>query len=126
MSLAEEIAKRKAQERANTARRADPELEARLDKFIAENPALHAYYNAMTKEELIQKFMRARMERENAERVVRRNRELEQWVNENPEIVAKVEAHLKNKAAANHQRPSINVAKTEAIKQEIQAPRMHL
>ena len=41
---------------------------------------------------------------------VRRNRELEQWVNENPEIVAKVEAHLKNEAAANRQRPSINVA----------------
>jgi hypothetical protein len=121
MSLADEIAKRKAQERADAARRADPELEARLDKFIAENPALHEYYNAMTKEELVQRQMRARIGRENAERIVRRNRELEQWVNENPEIVAKVEAHLKNKAAANRQRPSINVAqRAAAIKQTVQ------
>jgi hypothetical protein len=126
MSLADEIAKRKAQERADAARRADPELEARLDKFIAENPALHEYYNAMSKEELVQRQMRARMGRENAERVVRRNRELEQWVNENPEIVAKVEAHLKNKAAANRKRAFIKVAKTEAVKQGVQAPRMHL
>jgi hypothetical protein len=122
MSLADEIAKRKAQERADAARRADPELEARLDKFIAENPALHEYYNAMTKEELVQGQMRVRMERENAERVVRRNRELEQWVNENPEIVAKVEAHIKNKAAENRKRPSINAARTEAVKQGIRSP----
>jgi hypothetical protein len=120
MSLADQIAKRKAQERADAARRADPELEARLDKFIAENPALHEYYNAMTKEELIQKFMRARMARENTEMVVRRNRELEQWVNENPEIVAKVEAHIKNKAAEIRERPSINVAqRAAAIKQTV-------
>jgi hypothetical protein len=117
MSLAEEIAKRKAQERTDAARRADPELEARLDKFIAENPALIEHYNAMSKEELVQKQMLARMGREHAAMVVCRNRELEQWVKENPEIVAKVQARFKNEAAANRERPSINVARTEAVKQ---------
>lgn len=126
MSLAEEIAKRKAQERTDVARRADPELEARLDKFIAENPTLLEYYNAMSKEELVQKQMLARMGREHAEMVVRRSHELEQWVKENPEIVAKVEVHLKNEAVANRQRPAINVAKTETVKQGMHAPRMHL
>jgi hypothetical protein len=126
MSLADEIAKRKAQERADAARRANPEREARLDKFIAENPALHDYYNSMSKEELVQRQMRARMAQENTEMVARRNRELEQWVNENPEIVAKVEAHLKNKAAANRERPSIKIAKTELVKQGMQGSRMHL
>jgi hypothetical protein len=106
--------------------RCAPELQARLDKFIAENLALHDYYNSMSKEELVQRQMRAKMQRENAERVIRRNRELEQWVNENPEIVAKVEAHLKNKAAENRERPSIKIAKTEAVKQGMRAPRMHL
>jgi hypothetical protein len=121
MSLAEEIAKRKTQERTDAARRADPELEARLDKFIAENPALIEHYNAMSKEELVQKQMLARMGREHAEMVVHRNRELEQWINENPEIVAKVEAHLKNEAAANREHPSINVAqRAAAIKQTVQ------
>jgi hypothetical protein len=120
MSLAEEIAKRKAQERAEAARRADPELEARLDKFIAENPALYEHYNAMSKEELVQKQMLARMGREHAEMVVCRNRELEQWFKENPEVVAKVEAHLKNEAAANRERTSINVAqRAAAIKQTV-------
>jgi hypothetical protein len=116
MSLAEEIAKIKAQERAEAARRADPELEARLDKFIAENPTLLEHYNAMSKEQLVQKQMLARMGREHAEMVVRRNREMEQWVSENPEIVAKVEARFKNEAAANRERPSINVVRTEAVR----------
>jgi hypothetical protein len=122
MSLAEEIAKRKAQERADAARRADPELEARLDKFIAENPALHKHYNAMSKEELVQGQMRARMAQENAEMVVCRNRELEQWFKENPEVVAKVEARFKNEAAANRERAFINVVKTEAVKQGVRSP----
>jgi hypothetical protein len=126
MSLAEEIAKRKAQERTDVARRADPELEARLDKFIAENPTLLEYYNAMSKEELVQSQMRVRMAQENTEMVVRRDRVLEQWVKENPEIVAKVEARFKNEAAANRERQSINVAKTETVKQGMRAPRMHL
>ena len=118
MSLAEEVAKRKAQERADAARRADPELEARLDKFIAENPTLLEHYNAMSKEELVQRQMRTRMAQENAEMVVRRNRELEQWIKENPEIVAKVEARFKNVAAEKRERPAINVAqRAAAIKQ---------
>jgi hypothetical protein len=120
MSLADEIAKRKAHERADAARRDDPEREARLDKFIAENPALHEYYNAMTKEELIEKFMRARMAQENAEMVVRRNRQLEQWVNENPEIVAKVEARLKILANDNRQRATVKIAET--LKQGLRSP----
>ncbi len=126
MSLAEQIAKRKAQERADAARRADPELEARLDKFIAENPTLLEHYNAMSKEELVQRQMRARMARENAEMVVRRNRELEQWVNENPEIVAKVEARFKNEAVANRERQSIKVAKAEAERQGMRSPGIRL
>ncbi|HTQ29629.1 MAG TPA: hypothetical protein VMI53_00325 [Opitutaceae bacterium] len=126
MSLADEVAKRKAQERADAAHRSNPELQARLDKFIAENPALYAHYNAMSKEELVQRQMRAKMQRENAEMVVRRNRELEQWVNENPEIVAKVEAHIKNKAAENRERPSIKIAKTKLVKQGMQGSRIHL
>ena len=118
MSLAEEVAKRKTQQRADAARRADPELEARLDKFIAENPTLLEHYNAMSKEELVQRQMRTRMAQENAEMVVRRNRELEQWIKENPEIVAKVEARFKNVAAENRERPAINVAqRAAAIKQ---------
>jgi hypothetical protein len=122
MSLADEVAKRKARERADGARRANPELEARLDQFIAKNPVLHERYNAMSKDELVRKLMLARMER--AEVTVRRNRELEQWVNENPDIVAKVEQRLRNLADENRHRAAVKIARTETVNQGIRPPRM--
>jgi hypothetical protein len=97
MSLADEITKRKARERADAARRANPELEAKLDRFIAENPQLYQYFRAMTKEELTRDLMAEKMER--AEAAAARNRELEPWVKEHPEIVARVKQRIR--AAAN-------------------------
>ena len=93
MSLADEITQRQAQERADAARRADPELEASRVRLIAENPMLREYYNAMSKEELTAEI--ALMKREHAEMVLCRNREVEQWVKENPEIIAKIAQRLK-------------------------------
>lgn len=113
MSLADEIAKRKAQERADASRRANPELEARLDQFIAKNPVLQERYNAMSKEELVRRLMFMKMER--AEVAVRRNRELEQWVSENPDIAAKVEQRLRNLAGENRHRAAVKIAKTETF-----------
>lgn len=105
MSLAEQIAKRKAEERAAAERRANPELEASLDRFIAENSEIHQRLCAMPKEELVQKLMAEEMGR--AETVARRNRELEPWVRENPEIVAKVEERIKIVSAKSEKRASI-------------------
>jgi hypothetical protein len=121
MSLADEVAKRKARERADAARRANPELEARLDQFIAKNPVLRERFSAISKEKLVRELMLARMER--AEVTVRRNRELEQWVNENPDIVAKVEERLKNLAGENRCRAAVKIAKTEPVNRSIRAPR---
>jgi hypothetical protein len=104
MSLADEIAQRKAQERADAARRADQELEAKLDRFIAENPRLREHGNAMSKDELIRKLMLAKMER--AEMRTLRNHELEQWVRENPDIRAKIVQRLKKRVAGNRTLPS--------------------
>jgi hypothetical protein len=97
MSLADEITQRKAQERADAARRADPELEASRVRLIAENPMLREYYNAMSKEELTAELVLAK--REHAEMVLCRNREVEQWVKENPEIIAKVAQRLRKTVA---------------------------
>jgi phage-related minor tail protein len=124
MSLREELARRKAQERADAARRANPELEARLDRFIQRNPRLHEQLTAMSKEELVRRLMFAKMER--AEVAVRCNRELEQWVSENPDITAKVEQRLKNLAEENRHRAAIKMAKTETVNQGIPSPRIRL
>jgi hypothetical protein len=97
MSLADQITQRKAQERADAARRADQELEAKLDRFIAENPRLREHGNAMSKDELFRKLMLAKME--SAEMRVLRNQEVEQWVRENPDIGTKIVQRLKNTVA---------------------------
>ena len=98
MSLANEITQRKAQERADAAHRVDPGLEASRVRLIAENPMLREYYNAMSKEDLAEELVLAK--REHAEMVLCRNREVEQWVMENPEIIAKVAQRLKKTVAA--------------------------
>lgn len=104
MSLAHEIAKLKAQNQAVGERRTDPALEAKLDRFVADNPKLAERYNAMSKEELLRKLIFTKMER--AEIAVARNREVASWVNENPEIIAKVAQRLKKTVAGTRVVPS--------------------
>ena len=122
MSLAEQIAKKKAEERLAAARRADPDLEAKLDKFIRENPRMREQLTAMSTDELIRRLMSAKMGR--AETVLRRNGQLEQWVTENPDIVAKVEQRIKNLAGENRQRTTVKIAEEETLKQNVRAPGM--
>jgi hypothetical protein len=124
MSLREELARKKAQERADAARRANPELEARLDQFIREHPKLHGQLTAMSKEEVVRRLMFTKMER--AEVAVRCNRELEQWVKDNPDIVAKVEQRLKNLAGENRHRAAVKIAQTGAVNQGIRPPGIRL
>lgn len=122
MSLSEEIAKRRAQEREAAARRANPELEAQLDRFIAENPQLFEHFRAMSRDELVRNLMAEKMER--AEAVARRNRELEPWVREHPEIVAKVEERLRN-ANTEFRRLASKVTNTESQTQQ-RGPRIRI
>ncbi len=58
---------------------------------------LREYYNAMSKEDLAEELALAKSE--HAEMVLCRNREVEQWVKENPEIIAKVAQRLKKTVA---------------------------
>jgi hypothetical protein len=121
MSLADEIAKLKAQERADAARRANPELEAKLDRFIAENPGYREHYNAMSKENLVRKRVLVEMGR--AETESARNQVLEQWVKENPDITAKVEQRVK-KVAENRQHVGVRDAKAESISEGTRVSRL--
>jgi uncharacterized membrane-anchored protein YjiN (DUF445 family) len=96
------------------------ELEARLERFVAENPRLRDRYEAMSKAELIRKLMIEKMER--VESVTRRNRVLEQWASENPEIIDKVAQRVKKLAAEERPRFAI----TQSVKPERPGPRMGL
>jgi len=113
MPLSEEVAKRKkAQE--PTLRR-NPEIDAKLDRFIQENSKLREYYEALPKEELIRKLMLGKMQR--ADYAETRNNEIRAWVEENPEIQKRIEDRIRNVPEANRQRAFINAAKQEAMNQ---------
>ena len=113
-SLKQQVAEKKAQE---SALRRNPEIDAKLDKFIGENPKVVEYYNGMSKEELIRKLMLGKMQK--AEYSNGRNEEIRAWVEEHPEIKAKIEERLRNVPAASRERAFINAAKTEAMNQTV-------
>lgn len=110
--LSEQVAEKKAQE--PTLRR-NPEIDAKLDRFIAENPKLRDYYNGLSKDELIRKLMLQKMERQ--EYRAGRNEEIRAWVEERPEIKAKIEERIRNVPTEKRERAFINAAKTEAQNQ---------
>ena len=111
MSPADENAKKEALARTEAARVADQALEAKLDRFIAENAQLLEHYGAMNKAELVRELMLAEMTLERAEVSVRTSRVLAQWAKENPDIVAKVEERMKNTAADHRERVFLTAAK---------------
>ena len=113
-SLKQAIAEKKAQE--PTLRR-NPEIDAKLDAFIGQNPKLIEYYNGLSKDELVRKLMLGKMQR--AEYSNGRNQEIRAWVEEHPEIKSKIEERLRNVPAANRERAFINAAKTEAMNQTV-------
>jgi len=111
-SLKQAVAERKAQE---AALRRNPEIDAKLDRFIQENPKLREYYDGLSKDDLIRKLMLGKMQR--AEYANGRNEEIKAWVEEHPEVKTKIEERLRNVPAANRERAFINAAKTEAQNQ---------
>ena len=113
-SLKQAVAERKAQE---AALRRNPEIDAKLDRFIQENPKLREYYEGLSKDDLIRKLMLGKMQR--AEYANGRNAEIKAWVEEHPEVKTKIEERLRNVPAANRERAFINAAKTEAMNQTV-------
>ncbi|HVS52404.1 MAG TPA: hypothetical protein VHD62_08620 [Opitutaceae bacterium] len=113
-SLKQAVAEKKAQEA--TLRR-NPEIDAKLDRFIGENPDLREYYEKLSKEELIRKLMLGKMQRN--EYTNGRNAEIRAWVEEHPDVKERIEARIKNVPPQNRERAFINAAKTEAMNQTV-------
>ena len=114
-SLKQAVAEKKAQEQPTL--RKNPEIDAKLDKFIQENPKLLEYYSALSKDDLIRKQMLGKMQR--SEYTNGRNEEIKAWVQEHPEIKSKIEERIRNVPEANRERAFINAAKTEAMNQTV-------
>jgi len=107
-SLKQQVADKKQE----SALKRTPEIDAKLDQFIAANPKLHEYYNGFTKEELTRKLMMKKMR--GSEYRAGEHTELRSWVEENPDIKAKIEERIRNVPATNRERAFINVARREA------------
>ena len=108
-TLKQSVAEKKAQE---PALRRNPEIDAKLDRFMQENSKLREFYQGLSKEDLIRKLMLAKMQR--SEYTNGRNQEIRSWVEEHPEIKAKIEERIRNVPEANRERAFINAAKREA------------
>lgn len=113
-SLKQAVADKKAQE---PALRKNPEIDAKLDQFIADNPKLYQYYQGLSKDDLIRKQMLGKMQR--SEYASGRNQEIRAWVEEHPEIKARIEERIRHVPEANRERAFINAAKSEAMKQTV-------
>ncbi len=114
-SLKEAVAAKKAAQEPTLRR--NPEIDAKLDRFIGENPDLREYYEKLSKEELIRKLMLGKMQR--SEYTNGRNAEIKAWVEEHPEIKEKIEARIRNVPPQNRERAFINAAKSEAMNQTV-------
>ena len=118
MPLKDQIAARKAQqEQQKPELKRNPEIDAKLDAFIGENPKLVEYYNGLSKDDLIRKLMLGKMQR--SEYTSQRNQEIVSWVEENPDIKAKVEARIRNVPPENRERAFITAAKSLALTQTV-------
>lgn len=124
MSLREQLAKLKELEREAAARRSNPELEAKLAKFIADNPQLRDHYLAMGNKEVVRRMILARMAR--AETAERRQRELQQWVQENPDITAKVDDRVKATVPRIRSRAAVSAVQAQTTRQAPLGPRLGL
>ncbi|HTQ30412.1 MAG TPA: hypothetical protein VMI53_04320 [Opitutaceae bacterium] len=113
MSLKQKNAEEKAQQESTI--RKNPEIDAKLDQFIQANPKLREYYNGLSKDVLIRKLMLGKMQR--SEFSQRRNQEIAQWVEEHPEIKAKVEERIRNVPADRRERAFLTAAKSLAMNQ---------
>ena len=91
MGLEQAIAKKKAADQ-KTGINHHPEIDAKIDKFIAENPETYQKIKAYTHEELVRKRM-LDMADEN-ERRQGYSSEMRQHVEQNPEIKKEVERRL--------------------------------
>ncbi len=118
MSLKQKTAEEKAQQEFTI--RKNPEIDAKLDQFIQANPKLREYYNGLSKDVLIRKLMLGKMQR--SEFSQRRNQEVAQWVEEHPEIKAKVEERIRNVPADRRERAFLTAAKSLAMNQGMRVP----
>jgi hypothetical protein len=73
----------------------------------------------LSKEDLVRKAILGKVQR--SEYTNQRNQEIVAWVEERPEIKAKIEERIKNVPEENRQRAFLTMARTEAVKETVKS-----
>ena len=118
-TLSEEVAAKKKAVSQDPPRNA--ELDAKIDAFIKENRELYERINGYSKEYLVRQKMLALMESRSYRNA--RNQEVLEWVEQNPEIKARVAERVRHVPEDRRQGAFLNVAKKEAQREGIRPPR---
>jgi hypothetical protein len=120
-TLSEEVAaKRKAPSQTQDPPR-NAELDAKIDAFIKENRELYEKINGYSKEYLVRQKMLSLMEARGYREA--RNREILEWVEQNPDIKARVAERVRHVPENQRERATINAAKAEAQRHGMRGPR---
>jgi len=117
MPLKQQIADKQAKEQPTLRR--NPEIDAKIDRFIQENPKIHEYYMGLSKEDLVRKAILGKVQR--SEYSNQRNQEIVAWVEEHPYIKAKIEERIKNIPADRRERAFVTMARSEAVKETVKS-----
>lgn len=120
-TLSEEVAaKKKVQSQTQDPPR-NAKLDAKIDAFIKENRELFEKINGYSKEYLVRQKMLSLMEARSYRQA--RNQEILEWVEQNPEVKARVAERVKHVPEERRQGAFLNVAKKEAQQQGMRGPR---
>jgi hypothetical protein len=117
MPLKQQIADKQAKEQPTLRR--NPEVDAKIDQFIRDNPKVHEYYMGLSKEDLVRKAILGKVQRN--EYSSQRNQEIVAWVEEHPEVKARIEERIKNIPADRRERAFVTMARSEAVKETVKS-----
>jgi hypothetical protein len=111
MALRDALNKKKQEEQKSGINH-NPEVDARIDKFIADNPEVYAKIAAYTHEELVRKRVLAIMNTN--ERREGYREEVRAFVEQNPEIKQEVERRMKRIPEDQRESAFVRVARNVA------------
>jgi len=101
--------------------RVNPEIDAKINDFIAKNQGLHDAYMKMDKTTLVRKLMLNRMNK--AQAVQNRVEALREVVNADPALKAKVDAAMARVPAAKQETAYRSIAQQAIAQQAVAAAR---
>ncbi len=118
MTSLKERVNQKSQEASNNEPKRNPEIDAKIDRYMKDHPERVEYLKTVPREHLERKAMlqdamkyHARLERQSVEESA-----VQKFLKENPEIAEKIEQKIVNVPDEQKQKARLNLGRREATK----------